>query len=273
MNKEEKIFDTAFRILEILKYLSNENLSKTDLIKKLSNQDKTNNVYSFEAFIKYFNTLNFLGLNIQKDKNIYILKNALYSLTLSDEEKKLFYEIIENVHLLHNEKMENVVKDVVYRVVKYVNDGEIDTAYLDKLIEKSKEKSVLSVNNTVISSLKTIIKDNPQVKIEFLTKQKVVKSLIVELKEIREKNDNVFIKDITNKQLNANELIQILGYPCHNAIIASNNISWEVWYSDALPHIQAIPYLNSQYKGFILAASNADKSYMLKARHIEHKII
>ena len=85
--------------------------------------------------------------------------------------------------------------------------------------------------------------------------------------------DNVFIKDITNKQLNANELIQILGYPCHNAIIASNNISWEVWYSDALPHIQAIPYLNSQYKGFILAASNADKSYMLKARHIEHEII
>ena len=74
MNKEEKIFDTAFRILEILKYLSNENLSKTDLIKKLSNQDKTNNVYSFEAFIKYFNTLNFLVLNIQKDKNIYILK-------------------------------------------------------------------------------------------------------------------------------------------------------------------------------------------------------
>ena len=194
MNKEEKIFDTAFRILAILKYLSNENLSKTDLIKKLSNQDKTNNVYSFEAFIKYFNTLNFLGLNIQKDKNIYILKNALYSLNLSDEEKCLFYEIIENVHLLHNERMENVIKDVVYRIVKYVNNGEIDTAYLDKLIERSKEKSALSVNNTVISSLKTIIKDNPQVKIEFLTKQKVVKSLIVELKEIKEKNDNVFIK-------------------------------------------------------------------------------
>ena len=97
----------------------------------------------------YFNTLNFLGLNIQKDKNIYILKNALCSLNLSDEEKCLFYEIIENVHLLHNERMENVIKDVVYRIVKYVNDGEIDTAYLDKLIERSKEKSALSVNNTV----------------------------------------------------------------------------------------------------------------------------
>ena len=41
MNKEEKIFDTAFRILEILKYLSNENLvafaDKTQMTTVLSN--------------------------------------------------------------------------------------------------------------------------------------------------------------------------------------------------------------------------------------------
>ena len=69
-------FDTAFRILETLKLLSNENLSKPALIKKLSEGDKTN-IYTYEAFIKYFNTLNLLGLLVEKDRIEYSLKNAI----------------------------------------------------------------------------------------------------------------------------------------------------------------------------------------------------
>ena len=84
--------------------------------------------------------------------------------------------------------------------------------------------------------------------------------------------DNVFIKDITNKQLNANELIQILGYPCHNAIIASNNISWEVWYSDALPHVQAGARTTDGLAGLILEVRNIEKQFTLKAVNISRTI-
>ena len=45
MNKEDKFFDTGFRILEIYKYLLNENLTKAALIKKINIQEKSNNIY------------------------------------------------------------------------------------------------------------------------------------------------------------------------------------------------------------------------------------
>lgn len=85
--------------------------------------------------------------------------------------------------------------------------------------------------------------------------------------------DKCFTDVATNKLLKTNDIKQILGYSCYNTTIIKDNISWEAWYSDELPHIQNIPHLNSRYKGFILAACNAAKSYTLKARYIEHKII
>ena len=124
MNKEEKIFDTGFRILEILKLLLNEDLPKIDLIKKLNFQDKSNNVFSYEAFIKYFNTLNFVGLRIEKEKNVYVLKNAMTNVSLNKEEKKLFLELIENVNALQNDKLEEFVKKSSFKMIKYINDDE-----------------------------------------------------------------------------------------------------------------------------------------------------
>lgn len=218
MNKEDKIFDTAFRILEILKYLLKENLSKSDLIKKLSNQEKMSNVYSFEAFIKYFNTMNYVGLNIEKDKNFYRLKKALYGIKLKKEEKDLLLEIIENLHLLNNDRSEDVIKDVFIKLVKYIDDENFDEELVKKIFEKSKEKSALSLNNNLIASLKQIINDNPQVKLEYLSKNKSVNALVVELKEIKEKNNNVFIKCFVpsigrNKNICVESIISISNIP------------------------------------------------------------
>lgn len=194
MHKEEKIFDTGFRILEVLKLLLNENLTKVDLIKKLSFNDKTNNVYSFEAFIKYFNTLNFMGLKIEKDKNLYILQNALNSVELTSEEKALLIEIIENIDILHNEEKEDIIKNAFCKLSKYINDEKINETALYEIYEKNTQKSNLSVNSNVIASFKSIIKDNQPIKINYLNKNKSIKSIVVEIKEICEKNSNVFIK-------------------------------------------------------------------------------
>ena len=57
MRKTEKNFDTSLRILEVLKVLLNENIKKIDLIEKLKANSKAGVVYTQEAFIKYFNTL------------------------------------------------------------------------------------------------------------------------------------------------------------------------------------------------------------------------
>ena len=172
----------------------NENLTKAALIKKINIQEKSNNIYSLEAFIKYFNTLNFMGLNIEKEKNVYVLKNSLNGLSLKEDEKKIFLEMLENVHLMHNYDLEKVIKKLSFKIVKYIDDKNIDENLLKEIYEKSQEKCSLSVNSNVILSLKMLIKDGSQVKIEFLNKNKMVKSIAAFVKEIKEKNNNVFIK-------------------------------------------------------------------------------
>lgn len=194
MNKEEKFFDTGFRILEVLKQLSNKNLSKVDLMKIIDDSSSKSSVYSLEAFIKYFNTLNMLGLNVEKYDGVYSLKNALYYANLTKAEKELLLEIFQNIGVLNNDKFENDVKNLSHKLSKYIFSDEVTEEKLDKLYEEANAQKSLSVNNNVISSLKELIKDNMQTKIEYFSKNKVKKTLIVELKEIREKNNNVFIK-------------------------------------------------------------------------------
>lgn len=65
----------------------------------------------------------------------------------------------------------------------------------------------------------------------------------------------------------------ILEYACNHALMATDDTTWEAWYSSTLPHTHDIARLNDRCKGLILAACNSDKSYMLKARYIKHKII
>lgn len=194
MNKEEKFFDTGFRILEVLKQLSNKNLSKVDLMKIIDDSSSKSSVYSLEAFIKYFNTLNMLGLTVEKYDGVYSLKNALYYVNLTKAEKELLLEIFQNIGVLNNDKFENDVKNLSHKLSKYIFSDEVTEEKLDKLYEEANAQKSLSVNNNVISSLKELIKDNMQTKIEYFSKNKVKKTLIVELKEIREKNNNVFIK-------------------------------------------------------------------------------
>ena len=193
MNKDEKIFDTAFRILEMLKLLSNKNLSKTDLINKLSSDDK-NNVYSFEAFIKYFNTLNLIGLSVEKDNAEYALKNTLCNISLKKEEKNLLLEIFKNIDVLHNSVQEEQVQNFSYNLAKYLNDNQIDEDFLANLYACEKKKSKLSVNSNVLEYFKKVIKDKNQLKINYFSKNNVEKSIIAEIKEVKEKNETVFIK-------------------------------------------------------------------------------
>ena len=91
MHKDEKFFDTGFRILEVLRQLLNNNLSKTELMKIIDESLSKSNIYSFEAFIKYFNTLNLLGLDVEKVEGVYLLKSALYGINLTKAEKDLFF--------------------------------------------------------------------------------------------------------------------------------------------------------------------------------------
>lgn len=234
MIKEEKIFDTAFRILETLKLLSNENLSKPALIKKLSEGDKTN-IYTYEAFIKYFNTLNLLGLLVEKDRIEYSLKNAICDVSLSKDEKKLLLEIFQNIDILHNSSLEEQVLNFFYNLAKYIDDEKINQDFFVDLYSKVKEKSRFSVNANIIDYFKKIIKDKQQLKITYFAKNNVQKSLTVEVKEIKEKNNSVFIKCYVpimgrNKNICVDSILSINYSPrcvCEKSV--KNAVTFEVY--------------------------------------------
>ena len=82
MKSYDKNNDTGLRILEILKILIQSDVTKHDLIDKLCQNSKIENVHTQEAFIKYFNTLEASGFKINKENKIYKLENSFVTLAL-----------------------------------------------------------------------------------------------------------------------------------------------------------------------------------------------
>ena len=121
MRKSEKKFDTSLRILEILKVLLNENIKKIDLIEKLKSNGNIGTVYTQEAFIKYFNTLQIMGFELEKVKNIYILQNALHQVDITQEEKNILTKIVEDYRNLSNKTVEKNLRSAISKINKYIN--------------------------------------------------------------------------------------------------------------------------------------------------------
>ena len=104
MVKSSKSFDTGLRVLEILKILQKGDFTKVELIEELKKNSKIGKVYTLEAFIKYFNTLELLGFKLKKNKTKYGLANALFEITLTPEEKELLCAFISEYKKIHSDK-------------------------------------------------------------------------------------------------------------------------------------------------------------------------
>lgn len=217
MNKPEKNFDTGLRVLEVLKVLLNENFKKTVMIEQLKADNKIAHVYTREAFIKYFNTLEALGFKIDRESGRYILQNAVLQIELTDEEKQLLVIIIEYYRMLHNKCNEKILKKVLTKINKYFNPpftlDELN-ALFDKEVKINEndvfEKLVLTINN--------MIEDNQLVKISYKKAKNTVCELTVELKEIVEKNNTFAVQCYIpslgrNKKINLGSVISINQLP------------------------------------------------------------
>ena len=120
MNKSEKNFDAGLRVLEVLKVLLNENLKKIELIEKLKSNTVVECVYTQEAFVKYFNTLEALGFELERIKNQYILSNALFKIDLSKEEKELLERLITETNSLYNKNFELSTKTAFNKIIGFM---------------------------------------------------------------------------------------------------------------------------------------------------------
>lgn len=189
MIKPEKKFDTGLRILEVLKILLAKDVSKKELIEKIRNNSEFENVYTQEAFIKYFNTFNLAGLKINKDKNVYKLSNAIYSVSLSEDEIKVLFKFIRYIKRIHNKQLEKTIGEIIYTFAKYTEEqlhNEINS------VLKEKVQSIKQSPN-IINSLESLLYDNQLIVITYYKNKSVKDTITVELKEIIEKDNTVLI--------------------------------------------------------------------------------
>lgn len=191
MKKPEKNHDTGLRILEVLKILLNQDLTKNELIEKLKDNDFVENVYTQEAFLKYFNTLELLGLKLQKKKGRYSLVNALLKIDLTKNEQKMLIKLVDSIKKLNNKSEEEIMRKIILRADKYV-----DLDLVTELERISTAESVLHNSNVranVIETLKNMLYDAHSVSITYKKRDNKEETAIFELKEIIEKNGTIYI--------------------------------------------------------------------------------
>lgn len=230
MNKSEKNFDAGLRVLEVLKVMLNENLKKIELIEKLKNNSVVECVYTQEAFVKYFNTLEALGFELERVKNNYILANALFKIDLSKEEKELLEKLILESKSLYNKNIELNVKTAVNKINKYISP-KFTNEQLSNLFDNESKFDSDIVNNNLLLSIKNMIADNLLVKIKFRKNKNLIEETIVELKEIVEKNNKRFVlcylPDLArNIKINIDSIIELNQLPkkskgttCLNSVV------------------------------------------------------
>lgn len=230
MNKSEKNFDAGLRVLEVLKVMLNENLKKIELIEKLKNNSVVECVYTQEAFVKYFNTLEALGFELERVKNNYILANALFKIDLSKEEKELLEKLILESKSLYNKNIELNVKTAVNKINKYISP-KFTNEQLSNLFDNESKFDSDVVNNNLLLSIKNMIADNLLVKIKFKKNKNLIEETIVELKEIVEKNNKRFVlcylPDLArNIKINIDSIIELNQLPkkskgttCLNSVV------------------------------------------------------
>lgn len=217
MRKSEKKFDTSLRILEILKVLLNENIKKIDLIEKLKSNGNIGTVYTQEAFIKYFNTLQIMGFELEKVKNIYILQNALHQVDITQEEKNILTKIVEDYRNLSNKTVEKNLRSAISKINKYINPS-IPFFELEEILLKEPKSNYDSVKENLILTIRNMIDDKQLVKLQYKRTKNLTEEITVELKEIAEKNQKFFVNCYCqslarNKRISLEKIVSLVQLP------------------------------------------------------------
>lgn len=230
MKKSDKNFDAGLRILEVLKVLLNENLKKVEVIEKLKNNNLIETVYTQEAFVKYFNTLEALGFELERAKNKYILLNALYSIDITKKERELLEQIILKNKSLYESKNLKDLKTAMSKINKYLEPkfsrDELSSMFDICVMHENndfRDKLLLSIGNMII--------DNQQVMLKYWRTKNQMEELKVELKDIVEKNNSIFVYCYCptlgrNKNINLNSIVELKQLPnksqnisCLNSVV------------------------------------------------------
>ena len=227
MVKSSKSFDTGLRVLEILKILQKGDFTKVELIEELKKNSKIGKVYTLEAFIKYFNTLELLGFKLKKNKTKYGLANALFEITLTPEEKELLCAFISEYKKIHSDKDKENFKNIILKLNKFLNPP-FENDVLKTFFEEEQQVCTDNIRNNLIITLENYLKDGQLVQIKYQRTKNIVEELVVEIKEITERKNNIFVNCYCStsgrfKNICIDSILSLTQLPKKNTGASTNN--------------------------------------------------
>lgn len=237
MRIKTKKNDTSLRVLEILKMLIAEPVSGEDLIRKIGSQQNIENIYTVETLLKYFNTLEFVGLKVEKrrkDKK-YCLANFPVEINLDEKELKVLCLLEGYVKNLYQKRIENVFYDFLKNVERGFSK---ETLALYKSV---KSNSVMKTDidflcsSSIIRKLEKYCIDSQKLKIGYLSKSnKCTEIFVVEPKSLLYELDKVYLlaynpKLAQNQKLLLENIIHVVQLPQKvSANVSPNTVVFEL---------------------------------------------
>lgn len=213
--------DTSLRVLEILKMLIAEPVSGEDLIRKIGSQQNIENIYTVETLLKYFNTLELVGLKVEKrrkDKK-YCLSNFPVEINLDEKELKVLCLLEGYVKNLYQKRIENIFYDFLRNVERGFSK---ETMALYKSIKSNtamKTDIDFLCSSSLIRKLERYCIDSQKLKIGYLSKSnKCTEIFVAEPKSIQYEVDKVYLlvynpKLAQNQKLLLENIIHIVQLP------------------------------------------------------------
>lgn len=201
MPNSEKSHDTGLRIIEVLKILLMEDINKPAIIEKLKHHNEVSNALTLEAYLKYFNTFDVLGLNIEKENGVYCLKNALINIDLTQQEEKILVKLMEAIPKLNNKHEEEILKKLIFRLDKYVNT---DLKKEFHKIENTPHSDNMCFN--IVNTLKQALEDDVQVKITYKKRNGITEELCASIKRIIEEKGQFYVMCFNSSMLRSRRI-------------------------------------------------------------------
>lgn len=221
MRQKIKKNETSLRVLEVLKMLIAEPVSAEDLITKIGIQQNIDNIYTKETLLKYFNTLELVGLKIEKRKKDkkYSLKNFPVEIELTEKELKVLCLLEGYVKNLYQKRIETPF----YEFLKNLERGfSKETLAIYKSIKSNnvmKTDIDFLCSSSLIRKLEKFCIDSQKLKIGYLSKSnKSTEIFIVEPKSILYEVDKVYLvvynpKLAQNQKLLLENIIHVVQLP------------------------------------------------------------
>ena len=122
--KNTKISNAGYRVLEILKELTNRPLSPDEMLLYL--ESATNNLYRKELALKYLNTLKLLNIDIEKIEGKYFIKRGIECIDPDKNDLSVMLFIRKYIDTIGHESFKNNIEESLQIIERCFSNKVLD---------------------------------------------------------------------------------------------------------------------------------------------------